>query len=214
MTVFAVLLNSSFVACSSEDDDDRIRSSGQVPETVEAVDLGLSVLWANLNIDATSPYMLGSWFVWGDTVKENNGNLFIAYKYQSSNESIFKNSKNTEYSTTYGELLTISGTEYDPARITWSNGWRLPTVDEFLELQKYCSCTLSEDESFITIKSNVKNDSIILTKGSYLSGSYGTYTDNTGKVLFPSIFIYNYRTGINRTHGNYLPGYVRPVKDK
>ena len=33
----------------------------------EAIDLGLSVLWSNMNLGATTPYEEGDYFAWAET---------------------------------------------------------------------------------------------------------------------------------------------------
>ena len=40
------------------------------PDYVEAVDLGLSVRWANCNVGATKPTESGAFFAWGETVEK------------------------------------------------------------------------------------------------------------------------------------------------
>ena len=39
----------------------------KTPDGVEAVDLGLSVKWANMNVGATKDSGFGSYFAWGET---------------------------------------------------------------------------------------------------------------------------------------------------
>ena len=43
--------------------DDKAKSSDEI----EAVDLGLSVKWANMNVGAKTPSGFGSYFAWGET---------------------------------------------------------------------------------------------------------------------------------------------------
>ena len=40
---------------------------GYAADGVEAVDLGLSVKWANMNVGAKKPSDFGSYFAWGET---------------------------------------------------------------------------------------------------------------------------------------------------
>ena len=42
-------------------------SEAGTPDGVEAVDLGLSVKWANMNVGAKKPSGFGSYFAWGET---------------------------------------------------------------------------------------------------------------------------------------------------
>ena len=41
-------------------------NEAQTPDGVEAVDLGLSVKWANMNVGATKASGFGSYFAWGE----------------------------------------------------------------------------------------------------------------------------------------------------
>jgi len=212
MAVFAVLLSASFMACSSDDDDDSTISSGQVPEGLEAVDIGLGVLWANMNIDATSPYSLGSEFVWGETEVRKGKRTLENYKGPSWSYL----TKNKEVLTTY----SISGTKYDVAHVKWGNGWRLPTEDEIRALKNHCIRYLSPDSSYVIIKNryNPDLDSLIIptTSPSFclLGGDY--YEDKSN-------VIYLYCYGFSKKNKFYFSmgggyyqfsGYVRPVKDK
>ena len=81
------------------------------------VDLGLSVLWADRNVGATSEFDLGGRYGWGDPTGEKTSDNFDDYPSPIPPEN-------------------ISGTEYDIARAKWGGTWRLPTMDEFLELHE------------------------------------------------------------------------------
>lgn len=78
----------------------------QKSSAVEAVDLGLSVLWSNCNMGASSPRDYGGYFAWGDPT----GSLW-------SGEGIAYNDKGYTWSTeNYGGNIPpadISGTELD-----------------------------------------------------------------------------------------------------
>lgn len=93
----------------------------------EAVDLGLSVLWAECNIGADSPEDSGQYFAWGEvkskqTYTEDN---YLYYQYAS-----------------YQSIGTdIAGSQYDVAYQLWGGNWRLPTISEIEELTKKCSWT-------------------------------------------------------------------------
>ena len=82
-----------------------------------AIDLGLSVKWADRNIDAANSYMFGKLFAWGDPIGINLGE---------------KNYLEPDTPT------DISGTKLDIARREWKGKWRLPTLDEMKELIEKC----------------------------------------------------------------------------
>ncbi len=85
------------------------------------VDLGLSVKWATCNIGALFPGNYGDHYAWGETIQKS--------------EYTLANSK-----TTGKNLGDISGNpQYDVARKAWKGKWRMPTSDEFRELDKKCT---------------------------------------------------------------------------
>lgn len=92
----------------------------------EAVDLGLSVKWANRNVEAATPEDFGKYFAWGETSpKDKYG--FENYKYYDSEKDKYIPFGNE-----------ISGSKYDVARQRLGGCWRMPRVDEFYELIKNC----------------------------------------------------------------------------
>ena len=84
----------------------------------KAIDLGLSVLWADMNVGATSETSYGKLFGYGDT----SGNK------TSENESEYPNEN-------------IVNTEFDIAKNNWGDNWRMPTSDELEELAEKCRWT-------------------------------------------------------------------------
>lgn len=82
-----------------------------------AIDLGLSVKWADRNIDAANSYMFGNLLAWGDPIGINLGE-----------KNYLKPDTPTD----------ISGTKLDIARREWKGKWRLPTLDEMKELIEKC----------------------------------------------------------------------------
>ena len=79
------------------------------------VDLGLSVLWSDMNVGASKPSQYGLLFGYGEVNVEK----------WSENESDYPN-------------LDITGTEFDIAKNAWGNGWRMPTAEELKELSEKC----------------------------------------------------------------------------
>jgi hypothetical protein len=79
------------------------------------IDLGLSVLWANMNIGASSESDYGFLYGYGDT----------SGKMTSENEDDYPQHD-------------IVNTEFDIAKANWGNGWRMPTSEELEELANQC----------------------------------------------------------------------------
>ncbi len=95
---------------------------------VNAVDLGLSVLWADCNVGGDSESPIGGLYGWADPTGEKTSQNVVDYvpfrKYLSS--QIYTN---------------ISGTEYDIATAKWGQGWRMPSKEDWKELIEKCKWT-------------------------------------------------------------------------
>lgn len=91
----------------------------------EAVDLGLSVLWAKTNLDAESPGQLGGCYAWGE----------VEPKLNCTDE-------NSVWYKKYAD--DISGSASDAARKQWGGGWRIPTYNECKELVDKCTWNWAE----------------------------------------------------------------------
>lgn len=108
-------------------------SEAKTPDGVEAVDLGLSVKWANMNVGAKKSSGFGSYFAWGE-VKPKAYYSWDSYVWSTGNTQNL-----TKYSTTDGKSQLIPSD--DAARINWGGEWRMPTADEFSELVNPDNCT-------------------------------------------------------------------------
>lgn len=99
------------------------------------VDLGLSVKWASCNVGADSPEEYGDYFAWGETeTKSNYSHLTYSYWDDKDGDGWYEDE---------GEFVflayDISGTKYDAAHAKWGDGWRMPTEEEFVELEEKCT---------------------------------------------------------------------------
>lgn len=109
---------------------------GQTSNTsgVQAVDVGLSGLWADRNVGADSPSDYGDYYAWGEiSVKANYS--WITYKWCKSNGS---NTRLTKYNTdsSYGIVDNKTKLEAadDVAHVKLGGNWRMPTKSELQEL--------------------------------------------------------------------------------
>ena len=105
------------------------------PDSLEAVDLGLSVLWANCNIGAKQPRDYGAHQAWGDST----GVLFSAQGIGWNDNGYTWNTDN------YGgnnPPADISDSELDVVTKYWGDGWRIPTLSEAKELCEQCQWKL------------------------------------------------------------------------
>ena len=103
----------------------------------EWVDLGLSVKWATMNVGATSPEGYGSYFAWGET-KPKSDYDWSPYKWcKGSMDTMTKYCTDSKYGTVDNKrVLDLSD---DAARANWGGNWRMPTLDEIMELKLNCT---------------------------------------------------------------------------
>lgn len=108
------------------------------PFHIEAVDLGLSVLWATSNVGASGPEQRGSWFSWAETREKA---LYIE-KYYDILDCFERMSGHSGFVPVYiVPAENICGTEWDAATVNLGDGWRMPTDDEIQELIDSCQWT-------------------------------------------------------------------------
>ena len=108
--------------------DDNTKS----PDGVEAVDLGLSVKWANMNVGAKKSSGFGTYFAWGET-KPKEYYSWNTYAWSKGNSQYL-----TKYST--ADRRTQLAPADDAARANWGGKWRMPTIDEYEELINPANC--------------------------------------------------------------------------
>ena len=91
----------------------------------DAVDLGLSVLWASKDIGATEANKRGDSFLWGDP--------------DGTKTRKVRNSVLSRWFSGGPKSNNISGsTQYDTATSLWGKKWRMPTIAEVQELFNMC----------------------------------------------------------------------------
>ncbi len=134
----------------------------------DAVDLGLSVVWATRNVGASSETDYGDYYEFGEIMTR------------------YTEGYSDSHSTWYGKSVTegtIKGNPlYDVARSEWGGTWRLPTDDEIAELINNCTWTWETDGvKGMTVTSEETEKSIFLPAAGYWrtslhqDGSYGHY---------------------------------------
>ena len=96
-----------------------------IPIDPRAVDLGLSVKWANVNLGADEAGAPGQYFQWGYITPTSTGSA-ANYKYYSGGDT---------------PPEKLSGIEQDAATSMWGSPWRMPTEDDFNELLNNCTWT-------------------------------------------------------------------------
>lgn len=190
-------------------------------ETGQWVDLGLSVLWAAWNVNATSPEEYGEYYAWGETEVKT---YYTWGNYDYKERFNYGSVPGSYYSGVFiGE--EISNTTYDVAYIYSEDNARMPTLAEFQELIDNCSIepgTYNDINGNYVIGPNgnhiflpfagYKADDKHYSEGSIGCFWTGTYykKDNDKAYCITSRKDYTF----SDTSMRYLGKPVRPVKDK
>lgn len=128
----------------------------QVVFVFEAVDLGLSVKWANANLGATSPEGYGDYYAWGET-KPKSDYTWYTYTWCGGSETTLTKycpSDKTYYWDGSGspDGKTVLDPEDDAAHMNWGENWRMPTYAEWDELMNNCTWTWTSNYNGTGIK--------------------------------------------------------------
>ena len=102
------------------------------PDGVEAVDLGLSVKWANVNMGAKKSTDFGDYYAWGET-KPKDYYSWDSYIWSRGNSPML-----TKYSV--GDRKSQLTLADDAAHANWGGKWRMPTEAECEELANPDNC--------------------------------------------------------------------------
>ena len=134
--------------------------------SIQAIDLGLSVKWANCNVGANSPEEYGDYFAWGETEPKPSydySSMLILEKIQEGlklNRVVDANNN-----------LTAS---YDAAAANWGENWRMPTRTEIEELLNNCTWTWSTQNGTkgYLVCSKTNENSIFLPAAGFRQEAY------------------------------------------
>lgn len=112
----------------------QVIASGTV-DNHEYVDLGLpsGTKWASCNMGAERPYDFGKYYAWGELSSKDSFYADGAFK------GVYPDLiRKGVYPTIVNN--SISGNpKYDAATAKWGKSWRIPSVKDFDELNKYCT---------------------------------------------------------------------------
>lgn len=189
------------------DEEQTIIETKPIIKKGKAIDLGLSVKWADMNIGAEYPYETGEFFGFGDVTGKMRG--MSIEKYPAPNPP-----------------QIISGTQYDIAQYHWGDAWRMPTKQNIEELISKCTiknthingkpcCEITgpngnsiilPSTSFLHPSGNI-DDTYLRVAGMYWSGNISSST----QAYYLHIVAGKLQLG---ERGRYFGLAVRPVYNK
>lgn len=97
-----------------------------------AVDLGLSVLWATMDVGASNEDGYGECYLWGDPNGEKTRKVLNSFLARWFKGGPSKNNICGDF-------------QYDTATNLWGTAWRMPTCKEFEELATQCTWELIDN---------------------------------------------------------------------
>lgn len=150
-------------------------NTNNTPAGMEAVDLGLpsGTKWANMNVGADSPENDGNHYSWGETQTKDS--------YTKDNYSYYNSS-----TWQYIEIAnSISGTEYDAAKVNLGNDWKIPTLSQMQELINNCTWEWTQVNGVNGYKViGPTGNSIFFASGSSSVTGYRYWTGDDAKILY------------------------------
>lgn len=203
-TIMMVTFCFGLSACS--DGDDNSYDTHSEGKDAVAVDLGLSVKWADRNVGATSAEDYGGLYGWADPTGTKTS--INAFDYPNTNPP-----------------ANICGSEYDIAHIKWGGTWRMPTQNEQAELCNNCKTEITKINGVtgMIFTSNKNGKSIflpfagdrwnneILNRGSWGDYWSGSRNDSINYIAYRLYVSYNGNIS-SKSNGDLFDGFsVRAV---
>lgn len=193
-----------------------------------AIDMGLSVKWANANLGATAPEGYGDYYAWGETETKEYYN-WETYKWCNGDYN-----KLTKYNTSssYGIIDNKKALDADDdvAHVKLGGKWRMPTSSELYEListrnnasYQWEWKSLNGHNGWL-VTYLVNNNSIFLPAAGYRGGtslgnvgSYGLFWSSSLSTVSPNGAYGLYFSSGNVGRGDYdrcSGRSVRPVSE-
>ena len=145
---------------------DSVSFSHKVVASPELVDLGLSVKWASFNLGAAKPEETGDFYMWGETTTATERMCsWITYNYANGAENkltkYVPEDKASEYGNDgYSDDKKILEPDDDAAHVALGGKWRMPTIEEWLELSNNCTWERTELNGVIGYKVTSRKEAL------------------------------------------------------
>lgn len=138
--------------------------------STEAVDLGLSIPWANMNLGAASQEEKGDYYAWGETETKDTF-TFENYKWADLQKNDYYSKYNIDESCGSLDYKYALDPEDDAAHVMLGSKWRIPSSAEIDELVEKCTTVSETLEGITCIKFTGPNgNSIYIPTSSYIWG--------------------------------------------
>ena len=155
--MMTLIVSIGIVSCGN--DDNEVSTNEQyTPSDLRAVDLGLSVNWAKMNVGASIPEECGLFFAWGET-KGYSSNTSDGHKFDYAEYKWMTPSQSSPYWINkyqiadnwtdgcwfdsnqhfIGDGKMVLEPADDAATASWGGSWRMPTIGECQELINNCT---------------------------------------------------------------------------
>ena len=109
----------------------------------EYVDLGLSVMWAPVNLGASVIGEYGDYYAWGEAEPKDYFSM-DNYKHSKGGQNSYTKYCCNASEGTVDNLRTLEP-EDDAAHVQWGGEWRMPSKDEWTELRTQCKWIYSRE---------------------------------------------------------------------
>lgn len=173
----------------------------------EAVDLGLSIPWANMNLGAASQEEYGDCYAWGETETKDTF-TFENYKWGESQRKYYSKYNIDE---SYGSLdyKFALDPEDDAAHVMLGSKWRIPSCAEIDELVEKCTAVNETINGIKCIKFTGPNGKSIYIPNSSYSWGRELHESAPGQV---SCLAFTTSSLVSRTYEDRYKGLtIRPV---
>lgn len=184
-------------------------------EETDAVDLGLSVKWASMNVGAKKPTDMGTHFSWAETTPVDEKYDYMGY---SNPDMVRAGVLNNDY------MITA---EHDAATVNKGACWRMPTGTEACELYDNCRWEYTEIDGVPGAKVTGPNgnsiflpavgvkkggtDRVSLGNGYYWTRSFSPVSSDCAKSF---VVFRDGRHVIHQNHTRMDGVVIRPVLNK
>lgn len=105
------------------------------------VDLGLSVKWSTCNLGAATQEAYGDYYAWGETDFYYIDQEPFTWKFDNTAGYYWSNYSPALRQKYDNLTIPTLQREDDAASVNWGGSWRIPTRNEFYELQNPDKCT-------------------------------------------------------------------------